>query len=348
MPRGGQVARLYKLVMALAASRYGLPAAELARRHRLRPRTVYRDLHALEQAGFPIARSDGARWKLVDGWQQRVPFPLPLGQLLGLHVARGLMAPLRASPVGRDFDALYERLAGVKPDGSAPQGDLFPRLRTVIAARSQIAIDYSKHAAVLETLCRGSETRTTLRAVYYAETRRELTRRKIDPYSLYYDPQLEALYVFAWCHVRKAMRTFAVHRFRQAVLTTERFEVPAGFTAEGYLRGAFRIWREENTVRVRLAVDREAAGWVAERRWHASQKVRRRAGGACEIEFTVDGVREIKRFILGLGAAVEVMEPGWLREEVGKEQQAAWRRASGRAESSLSLDDKRFRHHQAR
>lgn len=325
MPRGGQVARLYELVMALAASRYGLPAAELARRHGWLPRTVYRDLHALEQAGFPIARNDGARWKLIEGWQERVPYPLPLGQLLGLHVARGLMAPLRGTPAGRDFDALYERLTGVKPGGSPSQGDLFPRLRAIIATRSQIAIDYSKHAAVLETLCRGSETRTTLRTVYYAETRRELTRRRIDPYCLYYDPQLEAIYVFAWCHLRRAMRTFAVHRFRQASLTSERFEGPAGFTAEGYLRGAFRLWREENAVRVRLALDREAAGWVAERTWHASQKTRKRTGGGCEIEFTVDGTRELERFVLGLGASVEVLEPRWLRDRIAREHRMASR-----------------------
>jgi hypothetical protein len=53
-------------------------------------------------------------------------------------------------------------------------------------------------------------------------------------------------------------------------------------------------------VRIRLAVDGEAAGWVSERRWHASQKVRKAAGGGCEIEFTVVGTREVKRFILGL------------------------------------------------
>jgi predicted DNA-binding transcriptional regulator YafY len=59
MPRGDQVARLYKLVMALAGAKYGLPAAALARRHRWPSRTVYRDLHALELAGFPITRNGG-------------------------------------------------------------------------------------------------------------------------------------------------------------------------------------------------------------------------------------------------------------------------------------------------
>ncbi|MET0151279.1 MAG: WYL domain-containing protein [Candidatus Binatia bacterium] len=56
------------------------------------------------------------------------------------------------------------------------------------------------------------------------------------------------------------------------------------------------------------AVDREISRCVTERRWHASQKVRRRIGGGCELEFRVDGLQEVKRFILGLGAAVVVFE----------------------------------------
>lgn len=331
------MARLYTLVMDLARAKYGLPVEALARRRGWRPRTVYRDLHALEEAGFPVTRADGARWKLIDGWNERIPFPLPVGQLLALHVARDLMAPLRATPLARELDALFERLTGAKLHAAAAQGELFPHFQKILATRSQLAIDYANHTAVLETLCRAAETERTVRAVYYAETRRELTRRRIDPYCLYYDPQLEALYVFAWCHLRRAMRTFAVHRFRQASLTERKFERPPDFTPERHLRGAFRIWRGENTARVRLAVDPEAAGWVTERRWHASQKVRRRPGGGAEIEFTVDGVQELKRFILQLGAAVEVLEPEWLREEIGREHAAAAERAG---EGSLTLDDR--------
>jgi predicted DNA-binding transcriptional regulator YafY len=332
MPRGDQVARLYRLVMDLARTKRGLPAALLARRHGLLPRTVYRDLHALEQAGFPIAQADGSRWKLVEGWEARIPFPLPLAQLLALHVARDLMAPLRGTRLARDFEEFHRRLTGEPPIPSGErQGTLFDRFRTILVTRSALAIDYTAHAAVLETLCRGCEKRTTVRCAYHVESRRELTRRLIDPYCLYYDPHLEALYVFAWCHLRNAMRTFAVHRFRQAALTAEHFEVPATFTPEGYLRRAFRIWRGEHAVRVRIAVDPEVAGWIAERRWHASQKLRRRAGGGCELELTVDGAQEIKRFVLQLGASAEVVEPAWLREEVTREHAAAARRGVGRA-----------------
>ena len=339
MPRGDQVTRLYRLVMDLARTKHGITAAALARRRGLPVRTVYRDLHALESAGFPVTSGDGARWKLIDGWEARVPFPLPLGQLVALHTARTFMKQIRGTPVAREFNLLYERLVGPTADASTGQADLFPRFRTILATRSQLAIDYSKHEAILEVLCRACEGRTTIRAAYYTESRRELTRRQIDPYCLYHDPQLEALYVFGWCHLRREVRTFAVHRFREARITDKSFESPAGFTAESYLRGAFRIWRGKNSATVRIAIDTEAAGWVAERRWHASQKVRRRANGGCELTFTVDGTLELTRFVLQLGATAEVFEPEWFRRQVADEHARAARRNQGRSHEKMSPDD---------
>ena len=225
MPRGDQVTRLYALVMELAGARRGLTAATLATRRGLATRMVYRDLHALEDAGFPVTRGDGARWLLVDGWEARVPFPLPARELLALQVARAVMKPLAGTPVARELDAVVERLGGAAPS-TGRQGELFPRLRARIATRSQLAIDYTAHTALLETLCRASEARQTVNVAYYTESRRELTRRALDPYTLYYDPQLEALYVFGWCHLRAAMRTFAVP------------PLPPGAAHRAFVRGA--------------------------------------------------------------------------------------------------------------
>jgi len=191
MPRGDQVARLYRLVQGLRDSTRGLPAAALAERNGWNVRTVYRDLRALQDAGFPLA-SDGARWKLVDGWREAIPFPLSLGELLALHLARQMLNPLSGSPVLRDFDRFFERVTG--PFKRPRQGDLFRRVRGWISTPSTLGIDYAAHAALLETLCRACETHRTVRAIYYTERRRELTKRDLDPYHLYFDPRLEALY----------------------------------------------------------------------------------------------------------------------------------------------------------
>jgi predicted DNA-binding transcriptional regulator YafY len=341
MPRGAQIVRWMSILEELRASRIGLPAEALARRHDWNPRTVYRDLRALEDAGFPIT-SAGGRWKLVDGWQRAVPFPLSLGERVALGFARTVMAPLRGTPVARDFEKLYDRLAGRHSPAVDRQGKLFQRVRPFLTTASPLGIDYSNHAALIETLCAASEAQRTVRAVYYAESRRELTRRDVDPYHIHWDPRLEALYLFGWCHLRKDVRTFAVHRFRQVTATDRSFIMPPGFSSEKFLRSAFRIWRAENAVTIRLTIEPSDAGWVSERRWHASQKVRRRSDGRSEIELTVDWSIEVKRFILQLGAEVEVLEPDWLRRDIAAEHAAAARRGRRPARrKSPTLDDRR-------
>jgi len=95
---------------------------------------------------------------------------------------------------------------------------------------------------------------------------------------------------------------------------------------------------------VRIAIDPEAAGWVAERLWHASQKVRRRADGGCELSFAIDGVRELRRFVLQLGASAEVIEPAWLRREIAEEHARAAHRNQPRAQQKMSLGDTSVSH----
>ena len=54
MPRGDQLARQWKIIQTLITSRKGKSAAELAEDLECHPRTLYRDLEALQVAGFPI------------------------------------------------------------------------------------------------------------------------------------------------------------------------------------------------------------------------------------------------------------------------------------------------------
>ena len=76
---------------ALQASRLGIAAETLARRHGWNGRTVYRDLRAVEAAGFPVTAING-RWRLVEGWQRlqkRGRFLVPPSCKAALEVWKG-------------------------------------------------------------------------------------------------------------------------------------------------------------------------------------------------------------------------------------------------------------------
>ncbi|GBD25779.1 hypothetical protein HRbin30_01103 [bacterium HR30] len=336
MPRGDQVTRIYQLLMELVRSPRGVPAQVLAERRGIRLRTVYRDLEALRRVGFPIERTAQGRWRLAEDWQAQLPFPLQAEEILALHTARDFLRPLRSTPLGRAFDQLYARLVG----GNGPQGELFPYYRALLQTRSAFAVDYRPHLPKLETLCAGIQQYRTVRAVYWGLNRPEPTMRELDPYRLYFDPTLEGLYLFAWCHLRKAIRVFAVHRFENVRLTNQTFSPPLEFDANAFLRDAFRVWREANVQTVRFRVHPPLARWVAERQLHASQQIRRVDRGAVEVELTVEASEEIKRFLLQLGAYVEVLSPEGLRSAIANELQLALRRYLPPPKESLSPGDK--------
>ena len=52
--RGDQIVRQWKIIQFMETRRYGISVAELAEELESQPRTIYRDLEALYDAGFPL------------------------------------------------------------------------------------------------------------------------------------------------------------------------------------------------------------------------------------------------------------------------------------------------------
>ena len=67
MARNDQIVRILSVARALASTRRGISPKALAEREGWNWRTVYRDIEALEAAGFPIEK-DGGRVRLPRDW----------------------------------------------------------------------------------------------------------------------------------------------------------------------------------------------------------------------------------------------------------------------------------------
>ena len=78
MARGDQLARQWRIIQTLVSSKYGKAVADLVKEENCHPRTIYRDLEALQEAGFPIysERLDGKGvWSVVDEYKHKMPVP---------------------------------------------------------------------------------------------------------------------------------------------------------------------------------------------------------------------------------------------------------------------------------
>jgi len=120
------------------------------------------------------------------------------------------------------------------------------------------------------------------------------------------------------CRARKDIRIFAVDRIKMINLTDERFEVPADFNADEFMKASFGVFQGQ-PVHIKLHFTPNAAGYVKEKVWHESQKVSEKRDGSVILELDVAGTREIKHWILCWGSQVQVLEPDSLREEIRSE-----------------------------
>lgn len=277
-------------------------------------RTAYADRrHLTDHLGAPIV-NDRRRggWTYTDSTYM-LPF-LALSEResdtlrRSLLAAREYLAPPDAGPVS----ALAQRLQPFLPP------------LTGTAAESMggaIRLDAGVGAApALLDACRlGIGERRRLRLLYYSAHRDAEGERVVQPYHLHHwrgEP-----YLIAWCEWRQAFRDFFLGRIREWTLlpSADAFARDQAFDVEAYLCPGFALHHGEALVTVRVRFSPYQARWVRERRYHASQRCTEVLDGSLEMTLEVAGTAEVRRWLLGYGAEVEVLEPPSLRAEMAAE-----------------------------
>ncbi len=319
MARGDQLARQWKIIQALIASRRGKAVPELAQMVECHTRTVYRDLEALQTAGFPVATErDGHRmvWSLLDPARHSVPIPFSLPELMALYFGRSMVRPLKGTVFHDALESLFEKIKATLP----PEAVRFLQgVETGISVGSSPRKDYGRSRAAIDVISRAMAGRRLVEIAYRAMRDPKTTRRLVAPYRLmFFDG---TFYLVGHCRLRRDIRVFALDRIRRIELTEEPFDPPQDHDLEGFLAASFGVFQGPRT-RVEVRFGAEVAGYIAEKTWHPSQKLTRRADGSLLFAAEVAGTEEIKHWILKWGARAEVTAPESLREEVRREIQA--------------------------
>ncbi len=316
MARGDQLARQWKIIETLLVSRAGKTAAQLADELECNPRTVYRDLDALQAAGFPLYtdRVDGKNlWSLLDTLKHRIPIPFTLTELLALYFSRDMLKFLHHTVFHDALDSLFAKLKATIPPESKKY--LATVEQTFAVSQKQLK-DYGKYREILATIKDAALNRRRVEMVYYAMGSKRQTQRRVDPYRVLYVNG--TLYVIGYCHLRQEVRTFALERIKLLRITEEGFMVPEDFRLEEYLGAGFGVigGRPEE---VKIWFSPEAAGYIKERSWHESQRLVAQRDGSVIFAATVALTPELTSWILSWGAQAEVLEPAALKEQIRNE-----------------------------
>jgi predicted DNA-binding transcriptional regulator YafY len=297
-------------------------------------RTVWRDLRALHEAGLPIysdSDANGGRqsvWRVHTSFHERLPLPLTLDEVVGLVLTERLLGPARLSPFGPAIGSLVRKLRALLAPGAL---DLVDRMGERIGVR---ILGAKLDAHVMEQLPpiqRALAESRSLRIRYFSTSRMAESERRIDPYHLM--DWNGGLYLIGHCHLRQAVRIFAVERIRAVTLLEHTFSPPADFDAEAYLRDAWGLIGGDR-VTVRILFAPSVAPYIRERLWHRSQMLRDRPDGRLELQLEVADTIEVRRWVLGFGGDAEVLEPASLRDAIRREAERVVARLAVPAEAA--------------
>ena len=217
--------RLLGLALLLSARRR-LRGEEMAAHFEVSLRTIYRDLHALQEAGFPVVGTAGDGYLLPAGSQLR-PLALEPGEAEVLAMGARLLERVVD-------DELREALRGAVAKLEAVLGPAAVRRLSDSRSRVLMPLLRSRAEGPLSLVLEAVREREVLEVVYHGVARGEPSRRQIEPLGLV---RMDASWLVpAYCRLREDLRVFRADRFLEARATGERFEPRPGFTLEDLVR----------------------------------------------------------------------------------------------------------------
>ncbi|WP_088265624.1 helix-turn-helix transcriptional regulator [Bacillus mycoides] len=150
--------------------------------------------------------------------------------------------------------------------------------------------------------------------IQYEKRFGERSERIIDPYGfVHYN---EFFYCLAMCNDKKEKRMFKLSRMKDIRILYDTYKIPDNFD----IREEFpKFGLMKEPLEVELLIYSPFAVSVPESIWGENQKIEHNDDGSIIFRATMSGKESIKKWILGMGAAVEVIKPDSFRDDMIKE-----------------------------
>jgi proteasome accessory factor B len=306
-----QAARVQGILRTLGA-RHGVTIGELAEEFGVTKRTLYRDLNALEEAGYPLLSEviEGTTyWKLEPSFKNVPPVTFTLNELMALYFSKKLSLSPGRSLFRAELESAFKKIESALPAKHIARLEKIEEMFTPLAKASK-KIDLNK--GVFETVQWALLNQNMLKLEYKPRKGNRALPFEVHPYSLFfYKGEFYLL-----CYVPgKGMRHFALEGIEKAERMKGRFEIPEDFSISEFLNVPFGLFHGKPTT-VKVVFDRELSDYIQRRTWHPSQKIEELKDRRLLLTMTASGKEEIKAWILSFGAKVKVLLPKSLREEI--------------------------------
>lgn len=232
------------------------------------------------------------------------------GELFSIALFDQLLNQYKNTPLEENLRKTFEKITAGLPDSISVDSSF---LKSNITFIPDLLPEINKE--VFETIFSALQNHKTLIFDYRPLQKNTFMERKLDPYHAVC--QKGNWYILGFCHDKNEVRVFNISRIKNPIETNDRFNLPADFKPEDYFDKELGIWLSaKQKYTVELLIDKEIGTFALERKMHSDQKVTENPDGSVKVEFETTQLPEIKRWVLGQGKTVKVLNPPELVQEI--------------------------------
>lgn len=302
----------------MLSTRRAMAKHEILSRLEISPATFKRDLVKLRDLhNMPVVFDrDLGGYRLEADAQLELPgLWFSQDELLALMTIQSMIEQLEPGILGPKLKPLQKRLDDMLKSQGLDAQMLTQRIRLVHAGKRRLPLK------AFEAVAKATLDRRRLKIAHYARQTGETMSRVISPQQLVH--YRDNWYVDAWCHWRKAFRSFSVDAITECQELKEQAkefdpDLVRQSTQMGYgiFRGKVKDW-------AKLTFSPARARWVQHEEWHPDQVGTLNKDGSYTLEVPYADVRELVGDILRFGADVVVRSPAGLVKLVAEQFAAA-------------------------
>lgn len=303
-----RIDRLTAIIIYLQG-RQRVTVDELSGRYNISPRTVYRDLRALQEAGVPIGMEPGEGYYIVKGYHLP-PVMFDRNEASALLAGERLMQKWSETQLGKSYLSALDKIRSILPPDDKEYFETLDQHIRVFHYQKESKPAYDDRIFVfLQNVIFKKEC---IEIEYFSPYSRHKTNRKVEPLGLLL--MGNRWYLAGWCRKREDYRMFRLDRFESYKSTGIRLQNPPEHTLkEFYDRN---LHQEEELQEVVVWFDNSMARYIGDQKyWHGWAWETEKNDGV-EMTFLCSHLEYISRWLLIWGNSVKILKNEQVKKRV--------------------------------
>ncbi len=281
------------------------------------PATFKRDLEYLrDRLGAPIIWDYDLRgYRYEKSNDFGAPYQLPglwfnTAEIHALLTMNAWLENMQPEMLSDHIKPLQSRIRALLDQGDHSVDEITRRIQILTQPRK------AKKNDLFQVISQALLNRKRLNIQHFNRQSIKTTEREISPQRLTF--YRDNWYLDSWCHVRKAIRSFAVDALESVAMTPEKARDVKDHLLDKELSSGYGIFSGSSIQWAELKFSSKTAHWVAQEQWHPQQKEAFDKQGSYHLSIPYSQDTELIMDVLKYGAEVEVIKPAYLRKKIIK------------------------------